>query len=86
MSFGKNFIWGVATSAAQIEGAASEDGRGLSIWDVYARLPNKISDGSTPDVTCDEYHKTEEHVAIMKKIGVNSYRFSFSWSRILPNG
>lgn len=86
MSFPKDFLWGVSTSAAQVEGAAREDGKGLSIWDVYACIPGMVYDGSTPEVTCDEYHRLEEHVALLKKLGVKCYRFSFSWSRILPDG
>jgi len=84
--FPKDFLWGVATSAAQVEGAAFEGGRGMSIWDVYSRLPGMIHDGSLPDVACDQYHRLEEDVALMKRLGVKAYRFSFSWSRILPQG
>lgn len=84
--FPDGFLWGVATSAAQIEGAALEDGRGLSIWDVFARIPGKIRRGDTPDVACDHYHRFREDVALMKRLGVNTYRFSFSWSRLFPNG
>lgn len=80
------FLWGVATSAPQIEGAAEEDGKGASIWDTYASVPGHIKDGSTPAVTCDTYHRYKEDIALAKEIGVNSFRFSFSWSRILPDG
>lgn len=85
-NFPKDFLWGVASSAGQVEGAAFECGRSASIWDVYARIPGVVHDGSTPDVSCDEYNRLEEHIAYMKKLGINSYRFSFSWSRILPDG
>ncbi len=84
--FPDNFIWGVATAAQQVEGAAFEDGRGLSIWDVFARIPGKVKDGQVPDVTCDQYHRYEEDVKLMKDLGIKSYRFSFSWPRILPDG
>lgn len=84
--FPKDFIFGVATSAGQVEGAAMEDGRGMSIWDVFACVPGMIADGSKPDVACDMYHSWKEDIQILKKLGVDSYRFSFSWSRILPNG
>ncbi len=86
VKFPENFIWGVATAAAQVEGAAFEDGRGPSIWDMFSRIPGKIKNGDIPDVTCDEYHRYEEDVRLMKELGVKSYRFSFSWSRILPDG
>lgn len=86
MPFPKNFLWGTATSAPQIEGAYQEDGRGLSIWDVFSRIPGKIADGTTPDIACDHYHRFREDVQEMVKLGVNSYRFSFSWSRIFPEG
>ena len=84
--FPKDFVWGVATAAAQVEGAAYEDGRGPSIWDVYSRQPGKIFGGATPEVACDQYHRIEEDVRLMKELGIKSYRFSFSWSRLLPEG
>lgn len=84
--FPENFLWGAATAAQQVEGAAFEGGRGLSVWDVFARIPGKVRDGQVPDVTCDQYHRYEEDVQLMKKLGIRSYRFSFSWPRILPNG
>ena len=82
--FPEDFIWGTATAAAQVEGAAFEDGRGLSIWDAFCHLPNVRLD--TPDVACDQYHRYEEDIALMKDLGIQAYRFSFSWSRILPEG
>ncbi len=82
----KDFLWGVATAAAQIEGAYNEDGRGLSIWDVFARIPGTIRGGDTPDTACDSYHKWKDDVALLKDIGVNAYRYSVSWSRVLPEG
>jgi beta-glucosidase len=82
----KGFIWGASTAAAQIEGAAAEDGRGPSIWDAFAATPGKIKDGSTPAVACDHYHLYKEDVALMKRLGLKAYRFSISWSRVLPAG
>ena len=86
IQFPENFVWGVATAAAQIEGAAFEDGRGPSIWDVFSRLPGKIKNGGVPDVCCDSYHNIERDVAKLRELGVKAYRLSFSWSRILPEG
>ena len=86
MGFPKDFLFGVATSAAQIEGAAQEDGRGLSIWDVFSRIPNKIADNTTPEIACDHYHLFKDDVKLMRELGVNSYRFSISWSRVMPEG
>ena len=85
-TFPKDFMWGVATAAAQIEGAAFEGGRGPSIWDVFSRLPGKIKNDGRPDVACDSYHLYEKDVALMKEMGVKTYRFSFSWPRIIPDG
>ena len=84
--FPENFVWGVATAAQQIEGAAFEDGRGPSIWDVFSRLPGKIKYGGVPDVCCDSYHNIERDVEKLRELGVKAYRMSFSWSRILPVG
>ena len=86
MSFKKDFAWGVATAAQQIEGAYLENGKGLNIWDVYSHEPGKIEDGTTSDVACDHYHRFKEDVELMKSLGINSYRFSISWSRIFPDG
>uniref|UniRef100_A0A6N2KKK3 Beta-glucosidase n=1 Tax=Salix viminalis TaxID=40686 RepID=A0A6N2KKK3_SALVM len=86
-SFPGGFIFGTASSAYQYEGAAAEGGRGPSIWDVYThRYPGKIKDGSNGDVAIDSYHDYKEDVGIMKEMGLDAYRFSISWSRILPNG
>lgn len=84
--FSDDFLWGVATSAYQIEGAANEDGKGLSIWDTYTHTAGKIGDGTNGDIANDHYHRYREDVALMKSIGVKAYRFSISWPRILPNG
>ena len=86
MSFGKDFIWGLATSAGQVEGGAAEDGRGPSIWDVFASKPGKIHNGTTPAVACDSYHRFERDVENLKFVGVDSYRMSISWSRVMPEG
>ena len=84
--FPEGFKWGIATSAAQIEGAAFEDGKGAEIWDVFARTPGKTYGGQTPDIACDYYHKYPEQLAMMRGLGVNSHRFSFSWARVMPDG
>lgn len=86
MSFRKDFAWGVATAAQQIEGAYLENGKGLNIWDVYSHEPGKIEDGTNSDVACDHYHLFKEDVNLMKSLGINAYRFSISWSRIFPEG
>jgi len=85
-SFPPGFLWGVATSAAQIEGAAFEDGKGASIWDHFCRQPGRIKDGSNIDVACDHYHRFRDDVALMKGLGLDCYRFSISWPRVLPEG
>lgn len=84
--FQDNFYWGAASSAYQIEGAAFIDGKGKSVWDVVSNDGNLVYGGQTGHVACDHYHRYEEDVAIMKEIGLNAYRLSFSWPRILPNG
>jgi beta-glucosidase len=80
------FFWGTATASYQIEGAAAEDGRAPSIWDVFAHTPGKIEQGETGDVACDHYHRFKEDVALMADLGIQAYRFSVSWSRVLPQG
>ncbi|RAI36514.1 GH1 family beta-glucosidase [Rhodoplanes serenus] len=80
------FLWGVSTSSYQIEGAASEDGKGPSIWDSYCRQAGRITNGDTGEVACDHYHRYAEDVALMKTLGVGAYRFSVSWPRVLPKG
>lgn len=80
------FRWGAATAAYQIEGAWREDGKGPSIWDVFAHTPGKIKDGATGDVACDSYHRFREDRQLLQGLGANSYRFSVSWPRIFPEG
>lgn len=80
------FFWGLSTSSFQIEGAAHVDGRADSIWDVYCRQPGRIKGGDTGEIACDHYHRYAEDVVLMRDLGIDAYRFSISWSRILPNG
>ncbi len=85
-SFPKNFLWGAATSAYQIEGAWNVDGRGPSHWDTFSQTPGNTRNGETGNVACDHYHRYKEDVGIMAEIGLKAYRFSVSWPRILPDG
>ena len=82
----KDFLWGAATSSLQAEGAWNEGGKGLSVWDVYARIPGKVADGYTHEVACDFYHRFREDIKLMKQLGLKALRFSFSWPRLLPEG
>ena len=84
--FGNNFQWGVAIAAAQNEGAADMYGRGPSIWDVYAKRRGKIKGAAKPTVACDFYHRYKDDLLLVKALGFNVFRFSISWSRILPDG
>lgn len=84
--FPSGFLWGVATAAYQIEGAAFEDGRGESIWDRFSHTPGKTHGGDTGDVACDHYHRYQADVREMAKLGVKAYRFSVAWPRIFPEG
>jgi beta-glucosidase len=86
MSFSGDFLWGAATSAYQIEGATHEDGRGPSVWDDFAAAPGRTHQGETGDITIDHYHRMEQDVALMADLGLNAYRFSIAWPRILPGG
>ena len=81
-----DFRWGVATSAFQIEGAAAEDGRGPSIWDDFCRVPEAVEGGDTGEVACDSYRRWDDDLALMRRLGVNSYRFSTAWPRVQPTG
>ncbi|MFB6393137.1 GH1 family beta-glucosidase [Polymorphospora lycopeni] len=84
--FPEGFVWGAATAAYQIEGAARDDGRGPSIWDTFSRTPGKVHAGHTGDVACDHYHRYRDDVALMAELGLASYRFSVAWPRIQPDG
>ncbi len=84
--FPPDFTWGVATSAFQIEGAVREDGRADSIWDVFCRRPGAIADGSDGALACDHYHRWQEDLDLVARLGVNAYRFSVSWPRVQPQG
>ncbi len=84
--FPKDFFWGTSTAAYQIEGAWNLDGKGESIWDTFAHRQGTILNGDTGDVSCDHYHLWKEDIQFMKNLGVNAYRFSLSWPRILPEG
>ena len=84
--FPADFTWGFAASAYQIEGAAAEDGRSPSIWDTFARQPGAIADGTNGDVACDHYHRFPDDIRLMADLGARAYRFSTSWSRVLPTG
>ncbi|NLA53396.1 MAG: family 1 glycosylhydrolase, partial [Clostridiales bacterium] len=86
MPFSKDFIWGAATASYQIEGAAFEDGKGLSVWDRFSHTPGKVFMGHTGDVACDHYHLMEQDLDLMQSLGIKNYRFSLSWPRILPSG
>jgi beta-glucosidase len=84
--FPADFVWGAATSAFQIEGAARSDGKGASIWDEFCRVPGAIADGSNGDVACDHYHRLEADLDLIAGLGVKAYRFSISWPRVQPLG
>ena len=85
-TFPDGFLWGAATASFQIEGAYDEDGRSFSIWDTFCRTPGKVANGDTGDVACDHYHRYREDVALMRDLGVDTYRFSVAWPRVLPAG
>jgi beta-glucosidase len=86
LRFGRGFVFGTATAAYQVEGAATGYGRGPSIWDTFAHRPGTIRDGSTGDVACDSYHRYAEDVRLMAGLGTTAYRFSVSWPRVQPAG
>ncbi|MFF8670171.1 GH1 family beta-glucosidase [Streptomyces sp. NPDC015242] len=85
-SFPPGIVFGAATASYQIEGAAREDGRGPSIWDTYSHTPGRTAGGDTGDVACDHYHRYPQDVALLRDLGVHSYRFSIAWPRIVPDG
>jgi len=84
--FPADFVWGTATSSYQIEGGATADGRGPSIWDAFTHLPGAIEDGSNGDVACDHYHRYRDDVRLIKELGCKAYRFSIAWPRLFPDG
>ncbi|MFZ2360710.1 MAG: GH1 family beta-glucosidase [Anaerolineae bacterium] len=86
ISLPPGFVWGAATASYQIEGAWQADGKGESIWDRFSHTPGKIEHGDTGDVACDHYHRWREDIGLMQELGLNAYRFSISWPRVLPNG
>ncbi len=85
-AFPQDFLWGVSTSSYQIEGAHDRDGKGPSIWDVFTHEPGRVAGGATGDIACAHYDRWREDLALMKWLGLGAYRFSVSWSRILPAG
>lgn len=84
--FPADFIWGAATASYQIEGAVHEDGRGESIWDRFSHTPGKTHNGDTGDIACDHYHRWPEDVKLMQELGLQAYRFSIAWPRVIPQG
>ena len=86
MNFPKDFIWGAASASYQIEGGFDADGKGPSIWDVFSHTTGKISDNSNGDVACNHYYDYEKDVALLKELGITSYRFSINWPRVFPKG
>jgi beta-glucosidase len=84
--FPRDFWWGAATAAYQVEGAANEDGRKPSVWDTFSRQPGATKNGDTGDVACDHYHRFEDDVKLMAELGIKHYRFGISWPRIVPEG
>lgn len=85
-AFPPNFLWGAATAAYQVEGAHDEDGKGPSIWDIFSHQPGTTYQGTNGDIAVDHYHRVKEDVELMAEMGLQSYRFSISWPRLLPNG
>src|SRR4029077_18607547 len=86
LRFPEGFAWGSATAAYQIEGAASIDGKGPSVWDTFSHAPGNVRGGDTGDIACDAYHRYPEDVALMASLGLKAYRFSISWPRVQPGG
>ncbi|NJD29587.1 MAG: beta-glucosidase [Chloroflexi bacterium] len=86
MTFPTDFVFGAATAAFQIEGATAEDGRGASIWDRFCRTPGKVLHGDTANIACDHYHRLEADLDLVRELGLDAYRFSIAWPRVLPDG
>src|SRR3954470_3362464 len=85
-AFPQDFVWGAATAAYQVEGAVAEDGRGESIWDRFTATPGKILNGDDGRVACDTYHRHSTDIDLMRALGLNGFRFSIAWPRVLPKG
>lgn len=86
MAFKSDFRWGVASASYQVEGAAREDGKGPSVWDMFCAKPGAVWRGQSGDIACDHYHRYREDIALMKELGIRAYRFSVSWPRVMPEG
>ena len=86
MNFTKDFVWGVSTAAYQVEGASGIDGAGVCNWDVFCGKKGKVAEGYTGDDACDHYYRWREDIELLKELGVNAYRFSINWARLLPDG
>ena len=86
MKFPHDFLFGAASASFQIEGAWDEDGKGITNWDVFSKIPGKTFEGTNGDVAIDHYHRYKEDIKLMAEMGLESYRFSISWARILPTG
>jgi beta-glucosidase len=84
--FPRDFFWGAATAAYQVEGAANEDGRKPGVWDTFSRIPGRTKNGDTGDVACDHYHRFKDDIKLMAELGIKHYRFSIAWPRIMPDG
>ena len=84
--FPADFVWGAATASYQIEGASSEDGRGESVWDRFCATPGKVRNGDNGAVACDFYHRYSDDIALMRELGLDAFRFSVAWPRVLPEG
>src|SRR5919204_3347684 len=85
-AFPNDFLWGAATAAYQIEGAADEDGRGESIWDRFCATPGKVRNGESGAVACDFYHRYEADIALLRELGTSGFRLSVAWPRVVPDG
>ncbi|MDK2829021.1 MAG: 6-phospho-beta-glucosidase [Clostridium butyricum] len=86
MKFPKDFLFGAASASYQVEGAWNADGKGISNWDVFTKIPGKTFEGTNGDVAIDHYHRYKEDIKLMAEMGLDSYRFSVSWPRIIPDG
>lgn len=86
MSFPKDFIWGAATASYQVEGAYNEDGKGLNVWDVTTSVNGRVKHNENGNIACDHYHRYKEDIKLFQEMGIKYYRFSISWSRVIPDG